>query len=102
MNTTQRRAYTRLFKKLSALRATLSNEERRILDGLLVNEEVTAHRMKSGAVSKAMQRSRASQVEALAHQMSKSVVSRAAQKYAKRIAFRIAFDPDTEEYRIQD
>ena len=53
MKTTRQQASARLFKKLSALRATLSNEERDILDNLIVVEEVSAHKMASKAVAKA-------------------------------------------------
>jgi hypothetical protein len=53
MKTTQNQASARLFKKLSALRATLSNEERDILDSLVVIDEVAAHKMTGKASGKA-------------------------------------------------
>jgi hypothetical protein len=81
MKTTEKQASKRLFKKLSALRATLSNEERAILDNLIVNE-VAAHKMTDRAVGKA--------------------TTRATNKATSKNTFRIAFDPNSEEYRIQD
>lgn len=74
MKTTQRQVSQRLFKKLSALRATLSNEEREILDNLIGVNEVAAHKMADKAASKA----------------------------ADKAAPRISFDPNSEEYKIQD
>jgi hypothetical protein len=53
MKTTQSQAAKRLFKKLSALRATLPNEERAILDSLVVFDQVSAHRMTGITVDKA-------------------------------------------------
>jgi hypothetical protein len=69
MKTTQSQAAKRLFKKLSALRATLPNDERAILDSLVVFDEVSAHKMTDKAVGKTI--------------------------------FRISYDPDSEEYKIQ-
>lgn len=141
MRTTQKQASTRLFKKLSALRATLSNEERDILDSLIVvDDEVTAHQMKKGAVSKALSAKTARGAVAAAHQMKKGAVSKAlsakaansavagahqmskgavskalSAKAAKgavagahqvksddKVAIRIEFDPNSEEYKIQE
>lgn len=126
MKTTQSNASARLFKKLSALRATLSNEERDILDNLIVIDEVAAHKMTSKAIGKAT--SKATEVaahkmtskavgkavgkatskatEVAAHKMtSKAVgkaVGKAASKATAKPTFRIAFDPNSEEYKIQD
>jgi len=125
MKTTQRQAYTRLFKKLSALRATLPNDERAVLDSLIVFDEVSAHKMNTKAVNKA---SKASEVaahkmntkaagkavnkasnkasEVAAHKMNTKAagkaVNKAANKAANKTTFRIAFDPNSEEYKIQD
>ena len=82
MKTTEKQASKRLFKKLSALRATLSNEERAILDNLIVVEEVTAHKMTGKAVGKA--------------------VGKATNKATSKTTFRIQFDPNSEEYKIQE
>ena len=77
MKTTEKQASKRLFKKLSALRATLSNEERAILDNLIVNE-VEAHKINTKASTKTNP------------------------KVNSKTTFRIAFDPNSEEYKIQD
>ena len=74
MVTTQSQASKRLFKKLSALRATLSQEERDILDNLVTASEVGAHKMTAKASNKA----------------------------AAQTSFRILFDPNSEEYKIQE
>jgi hypothetical protein len=70
MKTTQSQAAKRLFKKLSALRATLPNEERAILDSLVVFDEGSAHKRTGKAVEKTI--------------------------------FRISYDPNSEEYKIQE
>lgn len=102
MKTTEKQASKRLFKKLSALRATLSNEERAILDNLIVVEEVTAHKMTGKAVGKATNKA----TEVAAHKMTgKAVgkaVGKATNKATSKTTFRITFDPNTEEYKIQE
>jgi len=126
MKTNRQQASARLFKKLSALRATLSNEERDILDNLIVVEEVSAHRLTTKAMSKvaAKTAARATQVaahkmntkamskvatkaqskatEVAAHRMASKASSKASNKAAAKTTFRIAFDPNSEEYKIQD
>src|SRR5688500_7926331 len=76
MKTTEKQASKRLFKKLSALRATLSNEERAILDNLIVVEEVTAHKMTGKAVGKATNKA----TEVAAHKMTGKAVGKAVGK----------------------
>ena len=122
MKTTQKQAATRFFKKLSALRATLSNEERAILDNLIVVEEVIGHKMTTKATSKATPKasevaahkmttratdkatskatSKASEVAA--HKMTTKAADKATSKATSKPTFRITFDPNTEEYKIQD
>ena len=77
MKATRSQASKRVFKMLSALRATLSNEEREILDDVVVTE-VAAHKLTSKAVDKAVD------------------------KATNKSTFRIAFDPQSEEYKIVD
>ena len=144
MKTTRSQASKRLFKKLSALRATLSNEERKILDELIVSEvaahkltsksigkavsksankasEVAAHKLTSKSIGKAAGKSVNKASEVAAHKLtSKSIgkaagksankasevaahkmTSKAASKAASKPTFRIAFDPNSEEYKIQ-
>jgi ribosomal protein L21 len=106
METTQKQASIRLFKKLSALRATLSNEERAILDNLIVVEEVAAHRMTSKAVSKAVSKAAtkatSKAAEVAAHKMTSKATTKATSKAASQPTFRIAFDPNSEEYKITE
>ncbi len=106
MNTSQKQASIRLFKKLSALRATLSNEERAILDNLIVAEEVTAHRMTGKAVSKAVSKTAtkatSKAAEVAAHKMTTKAVSKAVSRATSAPTFRIAFDPNSEEYKITE
>ena len=106
MKTTRNQASTRLFKKLSALRATLSNEERKILDDLIGVEEVAAHKMNSKATGKATSKANTKATEVVAHKMtnkaSGKAVGKATGKATNKPTFRIAFDPNSEEYKIQD
>ena len=99
MKTTRSQASKRLFKKLSALRATLSNEEREILDSLIVTEdvtaEVTAHKLFKNKVTST--KVKTAKVEG--HKLTKNKVTSPKVQEPK---FRIAFDPETEEYKVQD
>jgi hypothetical protein len=70
MKTTPSQATKRLFKKLSALRAILPNDERAILDSLVVFDEASAHKRTGKAVGKNI--------------------------------FRTSYDPNAEEYKIQE
>ena len=136
MNKKQSQASKRLLKKLSALRATLSNDERHVLDSLV---EVEAHKLNTKAGSPRATGSKASggkagarEVEAHkfdmkvtagkaagkasgskagareveAHQVKGKIAFRQAGRQADRTAskttFRVAFDPNSEEYRIVD
>ena len=139
MKTTQKQATARLFKKLSALRATLPNDERAILDSFIVVDdaqvnsrsvnkateveahkmtgkavskatnkavnkatEVQAHKMTGKAVSKATSKATNKATEVQAHKMTGKAVSKATNKAVNKTTPRIAFDPNTEEYKIQD
>jgi hypothetical protein len=90
MKNAQSQAYTRLFKKLSALRATLPNDERAILDRLIVVNEVSAHKMNTKANTRA--NTKASEVSA--HKMNTKANTKATPQ--------IAFDPNSEQYKIQE
>ncbi|HEX9838578.1 MAG TPA: hypothetical protein VGA72_04495 [Anaerolineales bacterium] len=149
MKTTEKQASKRLFKKLSALRATLSNEERKILDELIVTEvaahrmnvkaadraisrastkasEVAAHKMTTKAADRAVSRASTKASEVAAHKMTTKAtdraiskasevaahkmntkaadraISKASTKAISKSTFRIAFDPNSEEYKVQD
>ena len=130
MKITQRQASVRLFKKLSALRATLPNEERAILDSLILVDEVSAHRMSGKTVSKSAGKSanKAAEVQAhklttravgkvvgkvtskaaevQAHKMTTKAAGKAAGKSINKVisknTFRVSFDPDSEEYKVRD
>ena len=82
MKTTPSQAVKRLFKKLSALRATLPNEERAILDILVVFDEVPALKMTGKGTDK--------------------VARKAIGKAIGKSTFRISYDPNSEEYKIQE
>jgi hypothetical protein len=105
MKTTKRQATARLFKKLSALRATLSNEERQILDSLIVIDvvdEVAAHKLTSKAVDKATTKATTKATEVAAHKLTPKATEKATTKATTKTTFRITFDPNSEEYKIQD
>ena len=93
MKTTEKQASKRLFKKLSALRATLSNEERKILDELIVNE-VTAHKLNTKTSTKINPKVS----EVAAHKLN----TKTSTKTNPKPTSRIVFDPNSEEYKIQD
>ncbi|MGZ9223961.1 MAG: hypothetical protein ACXW4M_00245 [Anaerolineales bacterium] len=102
MKTTEKQASKRLFKKLSALRATLSNEERAILDNLIVVEEVTAHKMLNKTAAKTVAKTASKAAEVAAHKMNNKTTAKTVAKTASKTTFRIAFDPNSEEYKIQN
>ena len=128
MKTFSKQASTRLFKKLSALRATLSNEEREVLDSIMVTDEVSAHRINLAKTSiRTTSKTSAKVAEVSAHKMNliKTPIKTTAKTAAKtaevnahritsaktpiktssktaRQTFRITFDPITEEYKIQE
>ncbi|HEX9839949.1 MAG TPA: hypothetical protein VGA72_11405 [Anaerolineales bacterium] len=105
MKTTEKQASKRLFKKLSALRATLSNEERKLLDELIVTE-VAAHKMNTKATDRAISKASTKASEVAAHKMNMKAadraISKASTKAISKSTFRIAFDPNSEEYKVQD
>jgi len=102
MKITKNQASKRLLKKLSALRATLSNQEREILDSIVGAEEVAAHKFSTKNVNKvatkAAQKNTAKNTEVAAHKFSTKNVNKVATKTTPRITF----DPNTEEYKIRD
>ena len=122
MKINQKQVSRRLFKKMSALRATLSNDERALLDRIVVDEvvahksfgkslaksrkslgksrEVAAHKMTAKSLGKSLGKAaKASRKasEVAAHKMTAKSLGKAA-----RAAGRIVFDPITEEYQIRD
>jgi hypothetical protein len=80
MKTFEKQAAKRLFKKLSALRATLSNEERAILDKLVGADEVQAHKMNTKINTKAVGKINSKATEVQAHKMNAKINSKAAGK----------------------
>jgi hypothetical protein len=124
MKTFSKQASTRLFKKLSALRATLSNEEREVLDSIVVTDEVSAHRLyltKTPVKTTAKTAAKTSEVSAHKLYLTKTPIKTTAKAAAKtsevdahkmtpiktpvktaRQTFRISFDVNAEEYKIQE
>ena len=114
MDDKQIRIVERLLKKLSALRATLSNDERMVLDHLIVGEgdEVQAHALRPasvGAKTPAQDEVQAhalrpasvgaktpAQDEVRAH-MTQPEGADSKVKWAS--TFHVFFDPEKEEYR---
>ena len=93
MKTIQDQSFKRLLKKLSAMRATLQNDEREILDAI-VTGEVTAHKL---SADRAVRKASAEQVaEVAAHKLSADRAVRKAS--ADQVAFRIRIDPSTGQY----
>jgi len=122
----------KLFKKLSALRATLTKDERAVLDEIVTGRatQVAAHKLTNKSVNKAMGRATHKATQVAAHKLTNKsvnkamgrathkatqvaahkhtnksvgkVTGRAAGRAVGKASFRIAFDPKTEEYKIQD
>lgn len=85
---TRTQAFNRLYKKLEALRVTLPDDEREILDGLIRKDEVEAHRIGVRAVrkaaGKAAAKATAKSPEVEAHAISRKGASRAAGRAAAK------------------
>src|SRR5512133_3102222 len=82
---TQSQASKRLFKKIAALRATLPNDEREVLDGL-IPDEVTAHKMnlaKATAKNSAKAGAKATEVNAHKMNLAKATAKNSAKAGAK-------------------
>ena len=104
-------AAKRLFKKLSALRATLSNDERVILDSIMT-EEVNAHKINLGkTLAKNTAKNTAKNAEVNAHKLNlgktpaKNTAKNAAKNaevnaHAKILKPQARFDPTREEYQL--
>jgi hypothetical protein len=120
MDIKQDQAIKRLLKKLSALRATLNNDERSLLDGLVTSsaDEVAAHSMMVTPISPAARPAKTPIFhEVAAHTMKVDAASPAARPAKtpaadevaahmmedratlERVTPRIVFDPIKEEYR---
>ena len=69
-----KQAFKRVIKKLSAVRATLRNDEREALDNIIV-EEVVAHQMNLGKVSGKAAAKTSAKASAKAHAMNLGKVS---------------------------
>jgi hypothetical protein len=82
------KAFERVLKKVEALRMTLPDDEREILDSLIKKNEVEGHKIANRAVgrvaAKAINRKTAKSPEVEAHQMSKKAITRKTSKSAAR------------------
>ena len=67
-------AFNRVIKKLSAVRATLPNDEREALDDIIV-DEVVAHKLELGKVSGKASGKAAGKVQTTAHAVNLGKVS---------------------------
>jgi hypothetical protein len=87
MDTVQDQAASRLYKKLTALRVTLPNDERDVFDQIIpAEEEVTAHRLTN---KKALRRSTQKALkspEVTAHRLTNRKAKKASVKNAKKAA----------------
>ena len=106
----QDQSFTRLLKKLSALRATLNNDERSLLDGLVTSSvsEVSAHSMRVVPISPAKSAAKAtSPDEAKANAMKVSTAKSAAKSAspdearANSMSFQIIFNAGKDEYQLK-
>ena len=97
MNKKETQSLKRLTEKLSALRRTLRNDERDLLDQLVLGApaaEVEAHRMADQKVTAKT----VAEPEVEAHKMT----DEAATEGSAAIQKRITFDPSSESYQVKD
>ena len=87
-----------LFKKLSALRATLTDEEQQLLDSMLVGQhEISAHSM-----SMAKTTAKTTDVdEVAAHGMTAAKTTAQTSAITSKVALRVIFDEDEEVYTVE-
>src|ERR1044071_5659616 len=86
MKTNEKQVAKRLFKKLSALRATLSNEERVILDNLVGVDQVQAHKINTKIATKAAEKINTRAAEVQAHKINTKITPKAAEKINTKAA----------------
>ncbi len=91
MKTVQDQAFDRLLKKLSAMRATLRNEERAILDELIIGQ-VSTQRMNVGrTTSKFASTAKGESAEVEAHKLNPGKVApKVSGKVAPKVSSKIA------------
>jgi len=84
MKTNKSQAPVRLFKKLTAMRAVLSKDEREVLDGIIqvegITSEVAAHKMTTKATGKAVSKATTKASEVAAHKMTTKATGKAVSK----------------------
>jgi hypothetical protein len=84
MDTVQNSAADKLYKKLTALRVTLPNDEREVFDQIIpAEEEVTAHRF---AKKKSIKARTKKAPEVTAHQITKKATKKVTKKTTKKAA----------------
>lgn len=95
MDVKQDQSFKRLLKKLSALRATLKNDERKLLDQLVIGsaDEVEAHSLTPRPTPRPNPRPSTAADEVKAHSMKNE------RPKVERVNLRVAFDATKEEYR---
>src|SRR5438876_718663 len=93
----QQTALKRLAKKLSALRATLSKDERVLLDRIVLNQEVTPHMISAANTGKALAANKAT--EFALHSMTTGAANTGAANAAANL---LQFDATTGGYRVTD
>jgi hypothetical protein len=82
LDTVQNPAAEKLYKKLAALRVTLSNDERDVFDQIIpAEEEVTAHRLKKRSARRAKKAP-----EVTSHAMTKGKAKKTSVRKAKKAA----------------
>ena len=113
MNAKQSQAIDRVLRKLSVLRITLSNEEREVLDNLIVtgSDEVEAHKLeaaKSPAKSPAKAPAKSPDADEVeAHKLEAAKTLSPDEKKYPRQTFagqprKIFYDAEKKTYRLED
>ena len=94
MDAANQKTLSKLLKKLSALRITLNDEERNLLDIMMVGE-VEAHRFETGKITaKSTAKSTAKATDA------DEVEAHVMNQQSEAPSVKIVFDPTAGEYRL--
>ena len=109
MDTQSSQSMKRILKKMSALRATLNDNEQTLLDGLIISnqDEVTAHALTDAATAAVTTAVTSGPDEVRAHALTDAAtagmtaaVASGPDEARAQAQFHIVFDPAIEEYRL--
>jgi len=94
----------RVLKKLSALRATLSDSELNVLDQIVIGAtpDVAAHKMADRSADQVADKAADKTADVVAHKMADRSADRPTGKIQERSTSKIVFDAEAEVYKLVD